>query len=454
MTTGKPTLKSYFNIGDIPTEAQFAELIDAINPSVIQAIDYGVVGDGVTDNSVALQAAIDAAEATYGTLELPYGDCLFGTTLNVKGPIRIRGNGSIAQWYGTLNGTTLRYTGAENAIKVYSPVDNSIVQDIYFENFALRPHVSGSATDGFLLDASDASMCLAIRGVTFQDVKVEYFGQDGIHTKGTVYDIIMNRISLNKNIRHGLHLEDVGSQAGGPSQITLNDPIITPGYASTSWGVMTYGTCPTLRVIGGTVAGVGYGNGLRLFAGATIVGTSIEGVSNPGTIGIRYKGAVGMFLGQCVIHYWGIGVQIGDPLDKVVAANGWTIGADISNNTIDLHLVDGGNRIGLIWNYGYAGSFVVQNDRLTIDGVHNDYATWGTHRGIAAYDDGATFVKNFADTGFTLNRNTAISSGTWATGHLLLGNYHLWVDETGDLRIKNGSPSFDLDGTVVGAQTA
>lgn len=36
---------------------------------------------------------------------------------------------------------------------------------------------------------------------------------------------------------------------------------------------------------------------------------------------------------------------------------------------------------------------------------------------------------------------------------LLLGGYVLWVDATGKLRIKNGQPTSDTDGTVVGTQT-
>lgn len=34
-----------------------------------------------------------------------------------------------------------------------------------------------------------------------------------------------------------------------------------------------------------------------------------------------------------------------------------------------------------------------------------------------------------------------------------LGSYYLWVDSTGDLRIKSGVPTTDTDGTVVGTQT-
>lgn len=36
---------------------------------------------------------------------------------------------------------------------------------------------------------------------------------------------------------------------------------------------------------------------------------------------------------------------------------------------------------------------------------------------------------------------------------LLLGGYQIWVDAQGKLRIKNGAPTSDTDGTVVGTQT-
>ena len=44
-------------------------------------------------------------------------------------------------------------------------------------------------------------------------------------------------------------------------------------------------------------------------------------------------------------------------------------------------------------------------------------------------------------------------SADWDKQHLVMGAYHLWVDATGDLRIKSGAPATDLDGTVVGTQS-
>lgn len=44
-------------------------------------------------------------------------------------------------------------------------------------------------------------------------------------------------------------------------------------------------------------------------------------------------------------------------------------------------------------------------------------------------------------------------ASNWNYNPLRIGANYLWVDATGKLRIKNGAPAFDTDGTVVGTQT-
>ena len=45
------------------------------------------------------------------------------------------------------------------------------------------------------------------------------------------------------------------------------------------------------------------------------------------------------------------------------------------------------------------------------------------------------------------------ADGSWGSGkHIVLGNYHLWIDTQNRLRIKNGIPTSETDGTVVGTQ--
>lgn len=46
-----------------------------------------------------------------------------------------------------------------------------------------------------------------------------------------------------------------------------------------------------------------------------------------------------------------------------------------------------------------------------------------------------------------------ILAGTYDGSHLVMRGSHLWVDATGDLRIKSSSPTGDLDGTIVGLQS-
>jgi hypothetical protein len=47
-----------------------------------------------------------------------------------------------------------------------------------------------------------------------------------------------------------------------------------------------------------------------------------------------------------------------------------------------------------------------------------------------------------------INRKlTQLEGGKWNGYHPILNGYHLWVDATGALRIKNGAPTSDLDGT-------
>jgi hypothetical protein len=45
--------------------------------------------------------------------------------------------------------------------------------------------------------------------------------------------------------------------------------------------------------------------------------------------------------------------------------------------------------------------------------------------------------------------------GTWNGGTIRLGNYYLWVDGSGKLRMKSGAPTSDTDAgsVIVGTQT-
>jgi len=48
---------------------------------------------------------------------------------------------------------------------------------------------------------------------------------------------------------------------------------------------------------------------------------------------------------------------------------------------------------------------------------------------------------------------TPTMGSAWDGAHIVMGVYHLWVDATGDLRIKSSAPANDTDGAVVGSQS-
>jgi hypothetical protein len=52
---------------------------------------------------------------------------------------------------------------------------------------------------------------------------------------------------------------------------------------------------------------------------------------------------------------------------------------------------------------------------------------------------------------FTREGNFVVN-GSWDSGHLLLGVYHIWVDATGAARIKATAPASDTDGVTIGSQ--
>lgn len=60
---------------------------------------------------------------------------------------------------------------------------------------------------------------------------------------------------------------------------------------------------------------------------------------------------------------------------------------------------------------------------------------------------------NSNNTLFAVEPRYGVLGSAWNGSMLVMGSYYLWVDATGDLRIKNGAPTSDTDGTIVGTQS-
>jgi len=79
-------------------------------------------GDDVTDDSLAIQAAIDFAHTKGAKLLFPYGKYLHNTTLVFKNNVHYCGAGIDADGQ---TGTVLHYTGASDAVQINNPINSS-----------------------------------------------------------------------------------------------------------------------------------------------------------------------------------------------------------------------------------------------------------------------------------------------------------------------------------------
>lgn len=97
---------------------------------------FGAIGDNSTDDSTALQAMIDYAEANGATILLPFKSYAFGTELDIPSGCTIRGVRGRYSWQDTYYGSRLRYTGSGKALNITAS-DGGYTYKVTFEDFSL-----------------------------------------------------------------------------------------------------------------------------------------------------------------------------------------------------------------------------------------------------------------------------------------------------------------------------
>src|SRR5690349_8973955 len=118
--------------------------------------DYGAVGDGVTDDSTALQTAIAAVTTNGGTLYIPPGTYLHQSPItinNIQRPWRITGDGGWQHQNAAL--TSLVYTGGAGTGPAWA-----VHSTLGFEIDHLRFANNNAAFDGVQLDIDWGSPAL------------------------------------------------------------------------------------------------------------------------------------------------------------------------------------------------------------------------------------------------------------------------------------------------------
>lgn len=200
---------------DPPFANSVATNVEAKLAQTISVKDFGAVCDGVTDDSAAVQATINAAPE--GTQILLMGSIRLGATINVNKSVHIFGGGSRqgTQVYAPgINAFNVTAAGSKiSGFRLYGnrtvgstgiTIDNAakaIVEEMDIELFGVGIH---QRTGGFHVDLNS----LRMRNITTKVIWLE----DGVGTrlKDVMYDTDL--LSYPQPTFGGIHLQQEGTQ--------------------------------------------------------------------------------------------------------------------------------------------------------------------------------------------------------------------------------------------------
>ena len=257
-----------------------------------------LVGDGVTDDTLAIQAAIDAVDhAGGGTVRLPKGLYKITATLVVNRSstfktINVMGEGMLATrilWFGPASGAAIRINGLKQYI---------------FEGWSLENRVAKGTTTGILVKR-DSGTGSQSGSCSWRNVSVSSFatgieiGNTGITQAGSEFLFDHLLLSLNDIaclIQDGNSLNfvftmlemgtngtgvrvlsggNVSVYGGGASHDTVADFDLRPGGVFTIIGFRSEHANRFL--IGGNTSGA---------TGITVMGCQVQAITNPDGFGI------------------------------------------------------------------------------------------------------------------------------------------------------------------------
>jgi hypothetical protein len=406
--------------------------------------DFGAVGDGVTDDTAAIQAALDSGAKL---ILLPRGDYKITSTLTIPTSVILRGDG--------INNTQISNDSNTFAFTLTNCIGSGI-EGIYIYSVG-----TDGAEKGILIEqsATGNSRHNFVRSCWFngrQRAPVATVTQTGVYMTGAAIGYtnywniiedcvfqsfntpIAGEFNANAAFLNNLMFEDFWYAIRGAMQqwsatnMFMHSSVGAGAdycYAVYLTGSAIYNNFTFTQETGGTLDKVYYlGPSTIRNVMAGLWQASARG-ENSGSSNALYD----YINNQILLDDAGIDVTYisADKLNDVDSNSAGTENIAIFGDGTFAQAGSGQQKIQV-----FGGS--AESRKLEI------YQAIG---GAAVIDGSGGASVTGGGFGVT------IGDGTWNSDPLKLGSNYLWVDSTGDLRIKASAPASDTDGTIVGTQS-
>lgn len=385
--------------------------------AMLSATSFGARGDGTTDDTAALQAALDATFAPGGPgfLVIPPGTYRVTRTLRVA---TLRGEkGNIGRRHGILAHGARLNSAITDGGNVFEFISRSTVRFLLIEGLDILG--TGREGHGILLECEYKEHYLY--NFCLRDVTVQGCGGDGCRMMGNVFEGQVINTYLRDNKKNGMTLGH-GARAGILSAIHVFGCVFGQNG---QYGVAMVNGCYDAAYHGCYFLLNGK-NGLVALNGCTLLSNC--GFEN------NHEAAADFDKGGPGIWLQGFGTLIGCTAYSMFK----------QKRLIDTYLV------GQFVMIGCAGSGDARAKGAglaRLDGEKKARAT------VIAPSGTIEYVKDFDAVEISAHDGGGVRFGAhWQSPNLAqLGPHRLWVDAKGRLRLKNGAPTSDEDGRAVGA---
>ena len=157
----------------------------------ISVKDFGAVGDGVTDDTVAIQAAVNATPKGT-TIYFPAGTYAVSDAITINKPLVVRGAGP-GSFVADTGGAYLKQTNnTKNGFTLVPTADGYFfgawgILDVHFYDLAIvGPSTSNYAVFGIGVDTTANGGEYHVRECTFNNINIRYF-TTGVNLTGICY---------------------------------------------------------------------------------------------------------------------------------------------------------------------------------------------------------------------------------------------------------------------------